>query len=101
MKYKHYAPKTQLFLLEGSAESAIQIALSEPAMVVLCPREERSLWPGNMQIFEYTSSTLFAVLRELDTQDHPGAFVRLPSQEGLGLAMRNRLMRASGFRIWK
>jgi L-threonylcarbamoyladenylate synthase len=101
MKYKHYAPKTPLFLLEGNVEEAIAIARQEKNMAVLCPLEERTFWLNCANIFPYTPPTLFALLRDLDKSNFSGAFVRLPTQDGLGLAMRNRLMRACGFQTWK
>ena len=42
---------------------------------------------------------LFALLREADEQGAARVYVEMPSKEGIGLAVYNRLLRAAAFRI--
>ena len=42
---------------------------------------------------------LFGALRELDRRGFTLAYAACPREEGLGLAVYNRLLRASGFEV--
>jgi len=49
--------------------------------------------------FEAQSQNLYGVLRSLDANKHLEAFALLPEETGMGLALRNRLLRAAAFRV--
>lgn len=42
---------------------------------------------------------LFALLREADDEGAKTIYVEMPSKEGIGLAVYNRLLRAAAFRV--
>lgn len=112
MKYRHYAPNAQVTLLDGDEskiEDFMKNALQDENTVVLCFEEdvsinkhERSIIVGSKEDKSMQAHKLFAVLRELD--EHPTikrVFAQLPSTDGIGLAIFNRLLKASGYNILK
>ena len=88
MKHRHYAPKAELTLVHGALEDVIAYAKEHSADGILCFDDNP----------EEQARQLFAKLRELDAQGLQKVFVHCPKKEGLGLAVYNRLLRASEFR---
>jgi L-threonylcarbamoyladenylate synthase len=79
MTLKHYAPRARLELFE--TEAALQLRARElPRAGILIPRPD----------------TLFAQLREMDARGVEVILALLPSSQGIGLAVRDRLLRAAG-----
>lgn len=113
MKYRHYAPRAQLTLLEGSDDDVVafmRAVSSEQGVGILCYDEELSLFPQNATLFQIGSKNdlatqahrLFSVLREAD--DHPDIqtlYAHLPPKKDLGLALYNRLIRAASHTVKK
>jgi L-threonylcarbamoyladenylate synthase len=112
MKYRHYAPKAPLVLLEGS-HTAVSAFLREVAgrnVGVLCHDEDVALLPTDAVFFPIgpredlneQAKRLFSALREAD--EHPSLtalYAPLPPKEGLGLALYNRCIRAAAHTIKK
>ncbi|HCF82865.1 MAG TPA: translation factor SUA5, partial [Ruminococcaceae bacterium] len=48
---------------------------------------------------EIQARRLFSLLRLSDEKGAEKVFVEMPSKEGVGLAVYNRLLRAAGFKI--
>ena len=107
MKYKHYAPRAQVIVVEGSSEAAaryIRPRLDEGS-AVLCFAEELPLY-GGCRTLAYGSETapqtlsagLFGALRDLDRDDVSKIYARCPTGGGVACAVRNRLLKAAGFR---
>lgn len=112
MKYRHYAPNAQVTLLDGDESKIADFmknALQDENTVVLCFEEdvsinehERSIIIGSKEDKSMQAHKLFAVLRDLD--EHPTikrVFAELPPTDGIGLAIFNRLLKASGYNILK
>ena len=79
MTLKHYAPQARVETFE--TESALRARAAQlPRAGILIP----------------TPETLFAQLRDLDAQGVEVILALLPSAEGIGLAIRDRLERAAG-----
>ena len=107
MKYKHYAPRAQVIVVEGPSETAAKYIRSrlDKNSAVLCFREELPLY-GGCQTLAYgresdpqtLSAGLFAALRELDRDDISTIYARCPTGGGVACAVRNRLLKAAGFR---
>ncbi len=107
MKYKHYAPRAQVIVVEGSGTAAA--AYIKPRLdaqsAILCFREELPLYDG-CRALAYGSENapgtlsagLFAALRELDRDDISTIYARCPTGGGVACAVRNRLLKAAGFR---
>ena len=114
MRYKHYAPKAAVTLVEGS-ESAVLARLKELFLeerkagrktCVLCFSEHvealRDCCPhdiGSKQHAEEIAHRLFDSLRRLDEEGMESVFSEVVPPEGVGLAVMNRLGRAAAFRI--
>ena len=106
MLHRHYAPKAPLTIIKGNAKAVCR---------ALKKREKEGVW---MLVFdEYLhqfknaisfgsekdprsqSQALFKALRDFDGLCCKEIFAMMPSKEGEGLAICNRLLRAASFRI--
>ena len=107
MKYKHYAPRAQVIVVEGSGAAAagyIRARLDETS-AVMCFSEELPLYAGCRALAYGSagdpgtlSAGLFSALRDLDRDDVATIYARCPSGGGVACAVRNRLLKAAGFR---
>ncbi len=107
MKYKHYSPKAQVYIVERSLESfkfLIDSEAEEGDMALCFNGEEKdipipSLPFGDEGDLDAQAHLLFAELRKFDELGAKRVFVRAPSSEGVGLGVYNRLLRAAAFKI--
>jgi L-threonylcarbamoyladenylate synthase len=103
MKYKHYAPKTTAFLVEGDGfadfvnkqENAVAVCFEEEASDIKIPK----LIYGSVNDKLSLAHSIFAVLREVDKFGAERVFIHAPEKEGVGLAVYNRLIRAAAFKV--
>jgi L-threonylcarbamoyladenylate synthase len=104
MKYKHYAPKTTLYLVNGESEAFCDYVNRENAVAV-CFKNEAEKINGKTFVYgeeeneEAMAQSIFAVLRTLDKENIEKAYVHAPKKQGVGLAVYNRLIRACAFRV--
>lgn len=104
MKYKHYAPRTELYLVNADSQSYCDFVNRQDAVAV-CFKEEAEKIKGQTFIYgeeqneESMAQSIFSVLRELDGKDVKKAYVHAPKKHGVGLAVYNRLIRACAFRV--
>lgn len=106
MKYKHYAPKTRLVLIEGDSNAFCDFVNGKNAAAVCFSAESEKI---NGKVFVYGNEddgqslahSIFSILRELDQKGIEEAYVHAPSKTGVGLAVYNRLIRACGFNVVK
>jgi L-threonylcarbamoyladenylate synthase len=111
MKYRHYAPRAPLVLLDGDPERVIRFLRAEQAegsCAILCFDEEldylqeRNLFPiGERNDLETQAHLLFSALRRADASDAEIIYAHLPPQNGLGLALYNRMIRAAAHTVKK
>ena len=109
MKYRHYAPTAPLVLLSGNEADVLRYLQTEAASrkcAILCYDEECSalagsiLFPvGKKNDLAKQAHRLFAALREADGTDAEIIYAHLPPQDGLGLALYNRLIRAAAHTV--
>ena len=110
MKYRHYAPRARVILLDGPVEKLIAYMASkkeEPGSAFLCYEEMRGKLDGKSTFYigprtdAYLSAhRLFAVLRELDERPEiETVYAPLPGRDHMGLALYNRLLKASGYTV--
>ena len=107
MKYKHYAPKTEAFLVEGCGNSFVKFVNQKDDCAAVCFEEE--YYYINVPKISYgmkrNESTLaqnvFSVLRDVDALGVKEVYIHAPSKDGVGLAVYNRLIRACGFKVIK
>lgn len=109
MKYRHYAPKASVILVEGSTDAFRDylVSVQEEGCFALAPEEECSLLPcpavplGRKGDDLSQAQALFAALRECDRRGAKTVYARAPHRDGVGLAVYNRLLRAAGFQVVK
>lgn len=108
MKYKHYAPQSEVIIVAGSREKAAAYIRAHFASGdrVLCFEEELPLYSGCSPLsygqeadVSTLSAGLFAALRELDDASIGRVYARCPEGGGIAYAVQNRLKKAAAFRI--
>ena len=105
MKYKHYSPRADIIMVEGSLIGFIDYVGENygDGVYALIFDTDREGFPYRYMTYGKDSSEqahlLFQRLRELDDIGAEKVYVRAPSPEGIGLAVYNRLIRAAGFEV--
>ena len=108
MKYRHYAPKAPVTVVRGDpAQTAAYIAqhIGEKTGV-MCFDEYRDCFPGcvvgcfgSENDLGTQAREVFDRLRAFDDTDVRQIWAQCPSDEGLGLAVANRIKKAAGFSV--
>ena len=107
MKYKHYAPKTEVFLVEGESEDFCQLVNTEKNCAAICFLEEEPLINkiclpyGSKDEPETQARMIFSLLRKCDELGTERVYIHAPEKSGVGLAVYNRLIRAAAFKVIK
>ena len=105
MKYKHYAPKADITILDASFEEYVEFVNAQEDAVALCFAGEEKLLTcpavtyGKAEDALSQAHELFSALHKLDTIGAKTVFARMPRKAGVGLAVYNRLIRAAGFKV--
>ena len=105
MKYKHYAPKTETYLVEGDGFADFVNQKTDAAAV--CFKEESNtvkipkIIYGSITEPSSLAQNLFTALRDVDSLGAKTIFIHAPQKEGIGLAVYNRLIRAAAFKVIK
>ncbi|MFV0414100.1 MAG: L-threonylcarbamoyladenylate synthase, partial [Oscillospiraceae bacterium] len=107
MKYKHYAPKAEITILQGPFTAFCSYVAAHAAQNVwaLCFEGEEAALPvpavayGKEKEDASQAAGLFAALRRLDEVGAGVVYARCPASSGVGLAVYNRLLRAAAFRV--
>ena len=112
MKYRHYAPKAPVYLLEGEAAKLLPTfaakALAQGKRVgVLCSQAmgKRLVAGEGLLLSSWGSSRealaadLFYLLRDFDRTCPDVILAEGVSEEGIGLAIMNRLRKAAGYQL--
>lgn len=116
MKYRHYAPKSAMYLLEGEAASClpqcVENALNAGKRVgVLCSKSTAQAFvkddnaSGNLLVaswgesLEELAANLFYLLRDFDRTMPDVILAEGVSESGIGLAVMNRMRKAAGYQI--
>ena len=109
MKYKHYAPKADVTILDGSFEqyAAYVKDHQEEGVWCLCFAGEEKSLPVPCVLYgkegdgAAQARDLFTSLRLLDEKGAKTVYARCPEQDGVSLAVYNRLIRAAAYRVVK
>lgn len=114
MKYRHYAPKGQLTIVEGRPEAVISYINKEVEASrargqktgVICTDETKGQYRADVVLSagsrgdeEEVAKELFLILREFDDAQVSVIFSEAFETAGIGQAIMNRLMKAAGHRI--
>ncbi len=113
MKYRHYAPRAEMTLVEGELEKVTQ-AINQLAekytaegrrVGIICTEETQHFYTkgivrcmGSRSREETIAHNLFAVLREFDDLEVDCIYSESLPCEQLGYAIMNRLQKAAGYR---
>jgi L-threonylcarbamoyladenylate synthase len=116
MRHKHYAPNAQVIVVEGAVptvrakvrELAESYRLKGVKVGVLATDETLAAYRadvvkslGSRFNLAVVAQNLFRLLRELDAEGVDVIVAEGVPSEGLGLAVMNRLRKASGYNIVK
>ena len=115
MKYRHYAPKASLTLVDANDDEYIKYVSDKAdsfTAVIACDedikyllgagyKEENILSLGKREDIISHGASLFALLRTCDERGFARAYARLPEKKGLSLALYNRIVKAAGYDIIK
>ena len=112
MKYRHYAPDAPLVLLDGGIDDILSYIREEnkTKVAILCYTDDRELLAksiptadifvlGARNNINEQAHHLFAILREADKHSYDKIYAPLPSREGVGLALYNRMIRAAAHTV--
>ncbi|MBE6843828.1 MAG: threonylcarbamoyl-AMP synthase [Ruminococcus sp.] len=106
MKYKHYSPKAKVVLVREGLEmfkKYVAEYANDADTCCLIFDYDAADFPYKYMTYgntpEEQAQQIFAKLREADKKGIKNLFVRAPRKEGVGLAVYNRLIRASGYEV--
>ncbi len=107
MKYQHYAPKAAVTLIKGDAAAfaAYVNARAANGVMALCFDGEEAgltvpaLTYGARDDDAAQAHRVFEALRLADDRRATALYVMCPREDGIGLAVYNRLLRAAAFRV--
>jgi len=116
MKHRHYAPKAEVILVDGAVpavtrkikELAESYRLKGAKVGILATDETQAAYEadvvkslGSRFNLAVVAQNLFRLLREVDAENVDVILAEGVSSEGIGLAIMNRLRKASGYHIIK
>ncbi|MEG0431489.1 MAG: L-threonylcarbamoyladenylate synthase [Anaerovoracaceae bacterium] len=97
MKYKHYAPKAKMIVLEGSKEGILEEI-----------EIRKATFEGKLGIIMFDDNKLdeaahdlFAALRKMDEDNVDLILAGAVTREGLGYAVMNRMLKSAGGNVIK
>ncbi len=105
MKYKHYSPSTNIVLINADSDKFCEYVNKKTDCAAICFEEE--VGKLTCQTVKYGSAAapytlaygIFDALRRVDSLGVACGYVHAPAKNGVGLAVYNRLLRASGFEV--
>lgn len=112
MKYRHYAPRAQVILLDGSPDRILAYmkgCSKDPSIAFICYEEAlpfletpNVLSIGSENDARMCAHRLFATLRTFDERNAIATILApLPSKADIGLALYNRMLKAAGYTVLK
>lgn len=108
MKYRHYAPKAPVTVVRGNPQDTAKYIAAHigDSTGVLCFDEYKNMFPncivecfGSRDDLGAQAREVFDRLRAFDDTEVTQIWAQCPSDEGLGLAVANRIKKAAGFSI--
>lgn len=113
MKYRHYAPKAGLVVVEGPEEDVAEwigrrtaeLQKAGKKVGIIATEETKGLYPqadvkvaGTREDEGTVASRLYAILREFDADGVDAIYSESFDREGIGAAVMNRLLKAADTR---
>ncbi|MEY8368458.1 L-threonylcarbamoyladenylate synthase [Anaerovoracaceae bacterium 42-11] len=100
MKYKHYAPKAQMTVFEGSPE-AVRKAICEEAAKYRAAGRKVCVISFDEKDQKAAAHQFFARLREADREGADMILASALPEEGIGFSVMNRMLKSAGYNIRK
>ncbi len=97
MKYKHYAPKANVYMVTGESNKFCAFANLMNIPAICLKEDEQKLKVPYITLGEKAEQNLFSALRKADEKGYKTLLAHAPENRGVGLAINNRLIRSSGF----
>lgn len=113
MKYKHYSPNADVFIVSGGekevAEKINALVLENNKnnikSVILCMEEHKNLYKGDTIILgrdlQEVGSNLFDSLIMADKKGYDVVYTEAFENKGVGRAIMNRLLKSAGYKVIK
>lgn len=116
MKYRHYAPKGDLTIIEGDTDDVVgfinektrELSSRGERVGIIATDETVDRYydgdiksVGNRKEEETVARELYRVLREFDDEDVTVIFSESFERKGIGQAIMNRLLKAAGHKVVK
>ena len=98
MKYKHYAPKAEMIIFTGEPEK-VRLAMAEEKMTRMSFGQRVEIMLYGDKEPESAAKEFFAQLREYDKMDVDVIFATALAEDGIGLAVMNRMFKSAGYNI--
>ena len=112
MKYRHYAPESPLVLLDGDFSRVTEYIVSDnkSKIAILCYTDDKDVVAerlpnadiyilGARDDINEQARQLFAILRDADKHSYEIIYAPLPTRDGVGLALYNRMIRAAAHTV--
>ena len=113
MKYRHYAPKAEVYLLDGIRDTCVDYiegVAAKKRVALICYNADTEYFEKrlpNVHIYEFgekedqlaQAHALFDILRDADKHDFDVIYAPVPQKSGVGLALYNRMIRAAAHHI--
>ncbi len=107
MKYTHYSPKAEVFLVYGEMETIIshfETNLKEKECLFLFSEEYDSFSKNKMCLGTKTdlnqmAHRMFRLLKQADLDGYQTIYIPAVAEEGIGLSVMNRLKKSSGGKV--
>ncbi|MDO5014490.1 MAG: L-threonylcarbamoyladenylate synthase [Clostridia bacterium] len=105
VKYKHYSPKAEVFLVDSDFDFFNELVSTKKNALAVCFNGEKPkidfIEYGEYEEDDEKARKLFAILRQADKRGYSEIYFRLGAKSGKGLAVYNRLLRAAAFKVIK
>lgn len=112
MKYKHYAPRSELVLVAYDGDEFVEylkkcdtsdvavIAYTDDIPAIVSNVSRDSVYDfGAIEDKSAQAHRLFDILRKTDEKNYQRIYAPLPDKSGIGLALYNRMIRAAAHKI--
>ncbi len=116
MKYRHYAPKAEMTVIEGNHISVAEsikylydkdIKAGEQPLVMASRENKKYYGPrdlvvtGSLHSPEQAAKVLYTLLRAADEEKYTNIYFEALPKVGIGFAVMNRIYKAAAYNIVK
>ena len=99
MKYKHYAPKAEMIVFMGDDPEKVRLAIATEKMIRVGFGQKVGILIFDEENPEKAAKEFFAELRAFDKSGVDVIFAAAIKEDGIGLAVMNRMFKSAGYNI--